>query len=309
MMAADQSKGVLVKQKKSFVPIFFVLPALAFLVVFNYVPMYGILIAFQDFVPGDSILSTNAVWIGFDNFKMFFESPNFWLLMKNTFLLCIFGFLIGFPLPILVALLLNSSISRRMSNIMQTIFNAPHFISLVVMVGILYLFFGTSGLVNNMMGALGLERYSFFLEADAFRPMYILSGVWQDFGWSAIIYLAALSGVDPSLHEAAIIDGASRVKRVLHIDFPAIFPTVSVLLILAIGGLMGAGHEKALLMQTSANLKESEIISTFVYKKGLTGYTAPGYATAVGLFSSIINVVLLVIANGLAKVFSSNTLW
>ena len=162
--------------------------------------MYGILIAWQDFIPGDSILSVNAAWIGWANFERFFTNPNFWQLMGNTFFLCIWGFLAGFPLPVVVALLLNSAVNKRLAKAMQTIFNVPHFISLVVMVGMLYLFFGTYGLVNNILEAMEAGRYSFFLEPKAFRPLYILSGVWQDFGWSAIIYLAALSGVDPALH-------------------------------------------------------------------------------------------------------------
>ena len=297
------------KEKKSYIFIVFLLPALAFLILFNYVPMYGILIAWQDFIPGDSILSVNAAWIGWANFERFFTNPNFWQLMGNTFFLCIWGFLAGFPLPVVVALLLNSAVNKRLAKAMQTIFNVPHFISLVVMVGMLYLFFGTYGLVNNILEAMEAGRYSFFLEPKAFRPLYILSGVWQDFGWSAIIYRAALSGVDPALHEAAVIDGATRFKRVLHIDFPAIFPTVSVLLILAIGGLMGVGYEKVLLMQTTANLETSEIIATYVYKQGLTGMSLPGYATAVGLFNSVINVILLVIANTTARLFSANTLF
>lgn len=285
------------------------LPALLLVILFCYVPMYGILIAFQDYVPGDSILSSSTVWIGFENFRVFFNDYRFWELMKNTFLLCIIGFVIGFPLPIAVALMLNSMRSHKQSNVLQTIFCLPHFISLVVLVGMLYLFFGRFGVVNNVMTVLGLERYSFFLSPGAFRPLYILSGNWQDFGWSAIIYLAALAGVDPQQHEAAVIDGASRFQRVLHIDFPAITGTVSILLIMSIGGLMGVGYEKALLMQTSANLPSSEIIATFVYKKGLTGFTQPGYATAIGLFNSIINVVLLVLANTVSKRFSDNTLW
>lgn len=297
------------RKKKSYIMLLFILPALIELILFNYVPMYGILIAFQDYVPGDNIVSPDAIWIGLNNFKQFFATPNFWELMRNTFLLCFFGFLLGFPLPIVVALLLNSSFNKKMSKIMQTIYIAPHFISLVVMVGILSIFFGTNGVLNNIAVQMGHDRFSYFLDPGSFRPMYILSGVWQDFGWSAIIYLAALSGVDPQLHEAARIDGASRFQRILHIDFPAIFPTVSMLLILSIGGLMGVGYEKVLLMQTSANLETSEIISTYVYKKGLTGFTLPGYATAVGLFNSIINVILLVFANTFAKRFSDNTLF
>lgn len=296
-------------KKRTWILLVFILPAVIELILFNYVPMYGILIAFQDYIPGDSIVSSNAIWIGFDNFKQFFATPNFWELMRNTFFLCLFGFLLGFPLPILVALLLNSAYKKRMAKTMQTIFIAPHFISLVVMCGILYIFFGTNGVINNIAVQLGGERFSYFLDPGSFRPLYILSGIWQDFGWSSVIYLAALSGVDPQLHEAATIDGASRWQRVIHVDFPAILPTVSMLLILSIGGLMGVGYEKVLLMQTPANLETSEIISTYVYKKGLTGFTVPGYATAVGLFNSLINVVLLVFANTFAKRFSDNTLF
>jgi len=258
--------------------------------------------------PVDDILGGTAAWVGWDNFIRFFKLYNFWDLFANTFLLCLFGFLIGFPIPIIVALALNSCRSKRISKVLQTIFYAPHFISLVVLVGMLYLLFGQMGLVNNIRTAFGLARYSFFLEADAFRPLYIFSGNWQDFGWSAIIYLAALSGVDPALHEAAEIDGASRLRRVFAVDIPAIMPTISVMLILSIGNLMSVGYEKALLMQTDANLKYSEIIATYVYKAGLVNGDY-GFGTAVGLFSSIINLVLLIGANTLSRRFSENSLW
>lgn len=286
-----------------------ILPALIFVFIFNYLPMYGIVIAFQDFSPVDDILSPNANWIGFANFTRFFNDFRFMTLFKNTFLLCIYGFLVGFPLPIIVALLLNSLKSKKMSERLQTIFYAPHFISLVVLVGMLYLFFGEYGMVNNFLTFFKLDKYSFFLEPDAFRPLYILSSNWQDFGWSSIIYLAALSGVDPQLHEAAIVDGASRFKRILHIDLPAIFPTISVLLILSIGNLMSVGYEKVILMQTTANASVSEIIASYVYKIGFVGSGEYGYATAIGLFNSVINVVLLVIANTLSRKFSENSLW
>lgn len=285
------------------------IPAVAVVFLFNYLPIYGILIVFQDFMPGDSILSNTTIWVGMDNFTRFFSDPQFWTLMKNTFLLCIIGFVIGFPLPIIVALMLNSLRNRKGAKIFQTIYTAPHFISLVVMVGMLTLFFGRYGLFNNISEALGGERISYFLENSAFRPMYILSSNWQDFGWSAIIYIAALSNVDPQQHEAAILDGATRFQRVIHVDLPAIMPMISVMLIMSIGGLMGVGYEKALLMQTDGNLAVSEIISTYVYKRGLTGLPDQGYATAIGLFNSVINVVLLIIANTSSKKFSENSLW
>ena len=261
-----------------------ILPAVLVVFLFNYLPIYGVLIAFQDFMPGDAILSDTTIWVGFENF-------------------------IGFPLPILVSLALNALKRKKAGKVFQTIYTAPHFISLVVLVGMLQLFFGRYGLVNNIAAHLGGERVSYFLESSAFRPLYILSSNWQDFGWSAVIYIAALSNVDPVQHEAAMIDGASRFQRVLHVDIPAIMPMISVMLIMSIGGLMGVGYEKALLMQTDGNLAVSELIATYVYKRGLTGVPDQAYATAIGLFNSVINVVLLIIANTTSKRFSENSLW
>lgn len=313
--AADQkrrrpgSKNIWKKLRDNYPFLIMVLPAVLVVFLFNYLPIYGVLIAFQDFMPGDQILSGNTIWVGADNFTRFFTDVQFWPLMKNTFLLCIIGFVIGFPLPIIISLMLNAMKGKRMAKILQTIFNGPHFISLVVLVGMLTLFFGRYGLVNNIAAGLGGERVSYFLESSAFRPLYILSSNWQDFGWSAIIYIAALSSVDAGQHEAAILDGASRFQRVLHVDLPAIMPMVSVMLIMSIGGLMGVGYEKALLMQTDGNLEVSELIATYVYKQGLTGIPDQAYATAIGLFNSVINVVLLIIANTTSKRFSETSLW
>ena len=295
--------------KGNFPFLIFLFPAILIVFLFNYLPIYGVLIAFQDFMPGDDIFSEYTIWVGFENFTRFFSDVQFWTLMKNTFLLCIEGFLIGFPLPIIVALMINTLRSKRAAKVVQTIFTAPHFISLVVLVGMLQLFFGRYGLVNNIAENLGGERFSYFLESVAFRPLYILSSNWQDFGWSAIIYIAALSNADPQQHEAAILDGASRWQRMIHVDLPAIMPMVSVMLIMSIGGLMGVGYEKALLMQTDGNLAVSELIATYVYKKGLTGVPDQAYATAIGLFNSVINVVLLIIANTTSKKFAENSLW
>ena len=286
-----------------------IIPAVLVVFLFNYLPIYGVLIAFQDFMPGDKILSDSTIWVGFENFARFFNDVQFWPLMKNTFILCIVGFVIGFPLPILVSLALNALKRKKTGKIFQTIYTAPHFISLVVLVGMLQLFFGRYGLVNNIAESLGGARVSYFLENSAFRPLYILSSNWQDFGWSAVIYIAALSNVDPVQHEAAMIDGASRFQRVLHVDIPAIMPMISVMLIMSIGGLMGVGYEKALLMQTDGNLAVSELIATYVYKRGLTGVPDQAYATAIGLFNSVINVILLIIANTTSKRFSENSLW
>ena len=323
MQGASKAPAAAVRQKKdkpdmgkrlrnfneNFPYLVMILPAVLVVFLFNYLPIYGVLIAFQDFMPGDPILSPDTIWVGFENFTRFFNDVQFWPLMKNTFLLCIIGFIIGFPLPILVSLALNALKSKKSGKVFQTIYTAPHFISLVVLVGMLQLFFGRYGLVNNLAASLGGDRISYFLESSAFRPMYILSSNWQDFGWSAVIYIAALSNVDPQQHEAAILDGATRFQRVMHVDLPAIMPMVSVMLIMSIGGLMGVGYEKALLMQTDGNLQVSELISTYVYKRGLTGVPDQAYATAIGLFNSIINVVLLIIANTTSKKFSENSLW
>ena len=309
LKSAKPQKRLLKRLRENYPFLIMVLPAVIIVFLFCYLPIYGVLIAFQDFMPGDEIFSSNTIWIGFDNFKRFFTDVQFWPLMKNTFLLCILGFIIGFPLPIIIALMLNSLKGKRTAKFLQTIFNGPHFISLVVLVGMLTLFFGRYGLVNNIIAGFGGERMSYFLESSAFRPMYILSSNWQDFGWSAIIYIAALSSVDAGQHEAAILDGASRFQRVLHVDLPAIMPMISVMLIMSIGGLMGVGYEKALLMQTDGNLEVSELIATYVYKQGLTGIPDQAYATAIGLFNSIINVVLLIIANTTSKRFSENSLW
>lgn len=288
----------------------FIIPTFIYVVIFCYIPMYGILVAFQDYMPGDPILGSGTTWVGFKNFATFFSNPDFKDYFFNTFILCIFGFIVGFPLPIIVALLLNSLRSKKVKKGLQILFYAPHFISLVVLVGMMKLIFGSDGLLDQLSVKLGgdVNGLKLFLNPDAFRPLFILSGNWQDFGWSAIIYLAALSGVDPSLHEAAKIDGASRFKRIFSVDLPAILPTIVMLMILSVGNLMSCGYEKVLLMQTDGNLPTSEILSTYVYKFGLVGGQY-GVGTAAGLFNSVINVVLLIIANFTSKKLSGNSMW
>ena len=285
----------------------FIIPAFIYVIIFCYIPMYGILVAFQDYVPGDPIVVAGTTWIGFKHFTTFFSNPNFWNYFLNTFLLCILGFVVGFPLPIIVALLLNSVRHKKVKKGLQILYYAPHFISLVVLVGMLKLIFGSDGLLDQLSIKLGGDPngLKLFLSPEAFRPLFIFSGNWQDFGWSAIIYLAALSGVDPALHEAAKIDGASRFKRIFSVDLPAIAPTIVMLMILSVGNLMSCGYEKVLLMQTSGNLETSEILSTYVYTFGLVGGQY-GVGTAAGLFNSVINVALLVIANFTSKKISGS---
>lgn len=288
----------------------FIIPALIYIIIFCYVPMYGILVAFQDYMPGDQIIGSSTVWVGWKNFQTFFSNPNFWDYFVNTFLLCIFGFIVGFPLPIIVALLLNSLRSKKVKKGLQILYYAPHFISLVVLVGMLKLIFGSDGLLDQLSIKMGGDTngLKLFISKEAFRPLFIFSGNWQDFGWSAIIYLAALSGVDPALHEAAKVDGASRFRRIFSVDLPAILPTIVMLMILSVGNLMSCGYEKVLLMQTDGNIEKSEILSTYVYKFGLIGGQY-GLGTAAGLFNSVINVALLVIANFTSKRLTSNSMW
>ena len=289
----------------------FILPAVIYILIFCYIPMYGILVAFQqNYIPGDPIIGEGTQWVGWENFKTFFSNPNFLTYFKNTFLLCITGFIVGFPLPIIVALLLNSLRSKKAKKGLQILYYAPHFISLVVMVGMLELIFGSDGLIDQLSIQAGgdVNGLQLFLKPEAFRPLFIFSGNWQDFGWSAIIYLAALSGVDPSLHEAAKVDGASRFKRIFSVDLPAIAPTIVMLMILSVGNLMNCGYEKVLLMQTGGNLETSEILSTYVYTFGLLGGQY-GVGTAAGLFNSVINVVLLVIANFTSKKLANQSMW
>lgn len=285
----------------------FILPALIYVLIFCYGPMYGIVVAFQDYQPGNDIIGTDTVWVGFKNFRDFFSDPNFGSYFLNTFLLCILGFIVGFPLPILVALLLNSVRPKKIKKGLQILYYAPHFISLVVLVGMMKLLFGTDGLLDQLSIKTGGEGLQLFLKAEAFRPLFIFSGNWQDFGWSAIIYLAALSGVDPALHEAAKVDGASRFRRIFSVDLPAILPTIVMLMILSVGNLMSCGYEKVLLMQTDGNISTSEIISTYVYGGMMKGQY--GLSTASGLFNSVINVALLVIANFTSKKLANQSMW
>ena len=292
--------------RKYWILYLFVIPTILWFIVFRYFPMPGVYMAFTRYKGIGSIYE--AKFVGLKWFESFFNSAYAAQTLKNTMRLSLYS-LCTFPLPIIFALIVNEIRSEKFKKVSQTVVYAPHFISLVVMVGMLQLFFGRYGLVNNLAENLGFERYSYFLESAAFRPLYILSSNWQDFGWSAIIYIAALANVDPQQHEAAILDGATRWQRVIHIDLPAIMPMVSVMLIMSIGGLMGVGYEKALLMHTDGNLAVSELIATYVYKRGLTGVPDQAYATAIGLFNSVINVILLIIANTTSKKFSENSLW
>ena len=278
--------------------------------IFNYIPMAGIQLAFKKYNMNLGIMG--SPWIGFDNFKKFFRNYQFWRLLKNTLTLSLYGMLAGFPIPIMLALLLNSMNNLKYKKFIQTVTYMPHFISTVVMVGLIIQVFnpriGLYGIIysavtgNNAPDVLG--------SASAFPHIYVLSGVWQSMGWNSIIYMAALAGVDAELHEAAQMDGASKFQRILHIDLPSILPTAIMLLILNAGSIMNIGFEKAFLMQNNLNLRSSEVISTYVYKMGLESATGDyGYATAIGLFNSVINFILIVSVNAVSKKVTEQSLW
>lgn len=271
---------------------------LIYLIVFAYLPMGGLIIAFKNYRPKAGILG--SAWVGMDNFTKFFTSYKFPVIMKNTLTLSLYGLAVSFPIPIIFALLLNAMPGKKYKKVIQTVTYVPYFISSVVMVGLLF------SLLNNRYGLYG-SLYSLFTKKTApnlladgklFKHIYVWSGVWQSTGYNAIIYIAALSGVDHELHEAAEIDGASRFQRILYIDIPSILPTASIMLILAVGNIMNVGFEKVLLMQNNLNLNYSEIISTYVYKVGLASGTSDfSYSTAISMFNSVINFILLLIAN------------
>ncbi len=283
----------------------FLLPALIWLIVFMYVPMYGILIAFKDYKVKLGIAGSPFAEPLFKYFNQFFTTNIAVTAIKNTLTLSLVQLLFGFPFPIIFALLLNQIRREKAKKFIQTVSYAPYFISNVVVVSILAVILApSSGFVNHLIVKLGFEPILFMSRPEYFRPMYVISGIWQSMGFSAIIYIAALAGISPDYYEAAIVDGATKFQRIWYIDIPLIMPTVIVMFILAVGNIMSVGYEKVYLMQNGMNTSVSEIISTYVYKTGLLN-AQYSFATAVGLFNSIVNFVLLVITNTMAKKFSN----
>jgi len=285
----------------------FLLPTLLYFAIFHYGPLYGAQIAFRDYLGALGIWG--SPWVGLQNFQRFFNSAYFVNLLSNTVFLSVLMLVFSFPMPVIFALMLNQLGNQRYKRIVQTVSYAPHFISTVVFVGMLFLFTSPSvGIVNILVSKLGGPRIYYMGNAAWFRPVYVLSDIWQETGWGAIIYLAALSAINPELYEAATIDGATKFQRILHIDIPAILPTVTILLVLRTGAIMSLGFEKAFLMQSSLNLEVSEIISTYVYKVGLQGAQF-SFASAVGLFNSVANLTLLLIVNRVARALGETSLW
>lgn len=290
----------------------FLLLPLAYLIVFKYIPMAGLQIAFRKYTPRQGLWDSQ--WVGWFQFNKFFGSYQFSRVLVNTLKLSFYSLLAGFPIPIIMALAMNSVRSTRYRSIIQNITYLPYFISTVVIVGILTQVFNTrvgmfSMLYRGITGASDVP--DLLASASAFPHMYVWSGIWSETGWNTIIYMAALSAVDSQQHEAAVIDGASRFQRLIHVDFPAILPTITIMLILRCGQLMGIGFDKVYLMQNNLNLRASEVISTYVYKVGLSaeGGNDFSYATAIGFFNSVINLALLVCVNFISRKVSETSLW
>lgn len=284
-----------------------VIPPVLYFIIFKYLPMANAVLAFKNYNVLKGIWG--SPWVGTQYFEMFFRNPAFVTLIKNTLYISFYQLIVGFPIPILLALALNEVKSARFKKTVQMVTYAPYFISTVVMVSIIMLFLSPRlGIVNTITGALGFEAINYLGEPGMFRTVYVLSDVWQTMGYSAVIYLAALAGVDPSLYEAAKVDGANRFQKILNVDIPGILPAAVIILILSVGSIMALGFEKMYLLQNPLNLSTSEIISTYVYKIGLLNANY-SFATAVGLFNSLINLVLLLIVNAIAKRASNTSLW
>lgn len=274
------------------------LPVIAYYLVFHYGPMYGVQIAFKDFSPSLGI--ARSPWVGLQFFNDFFNSYYFTRVLRNTLLISLYSIVFGFPASIILALLLNELRSRLFKRTVQSITYLPHFISLVVVVGMMVNFLSADGLVNQLLASLGLESHLFLQDPRWFRFLYVSSGIWQEIGWGSIIYLAAMAGIDPTLYEAAKVDGAGRFKQVLHITIPGIMPTIAILFILRMGSVMLVGDEKILLMYNPMTYETADVIGTYVYRKGILEMSY-SFSTAVGLFNAVINFAFLLVTNRISK--------
>lgn len=285
----------------------FCVPGVVLTFIFSYIPMYGVQLAFRRFNAKAGILG--SPWVGFYYFEKFFESPYFTSTIKNTLVLSLYSLIVSFPVPFILALLLNSFRHKKYGKVIQTVTYAPNFISTVVMCGMLILFMSPSvGIINHLIQAFGGEAVNFMAKKEIWRHIYVWSGVWQGMGWNSVIYFAALSGISPELHEAARCDGATKLQLIRHIDLPSIMPTATILLIMNCGSILSIGFEKAYLLQNNLNLSVSEIISTYVYKVGLINNDM-SYSTAIGLFNTLVNLIMLLIVNKAADKLSGNSLW
>lgn len=288
------------------------IPAIVYTIIFHYIPMFGLVIAFKDYNSFQGIFG--SPWTdmgGFEHFYNFLTLPDFWRLMWNTLSLSTVSLFFGTVLPIAFALLVHEIQGKTYKRIVQTISYAPYFISTVVMVSMLFIFCNAeTGVINRLLQAIGFEPIAIMEKSDLFISTYVISGVWQGLGWSAIIYVGTLANVDQSLHEAAMLDGANRFQRIIHVNLPTIVPIMTIMLIMNVGNILNIGFEKVYLMQTAGNLSASRIISTYIYEVSLKSNIPQfSYATAIGVFNSIVNIILLVITNTVSKKVSETSLW
>lgn len=283
-----------------------VLPVVLFYLIFCYKPMYGIIIAFQNFSPIRGIAGSE--WVGLQHFKDFFESYYFTRILKNTLIISLSTLVFSFPMPILFALLLNEIRNQKFKRLVQTISYMPHFISMVVVCNMIKMFTSNTGFITSLLGMFGVPEASLLTKPEYFVPIYVISGIWQQTGWGAIIYLSALAGIDQQLYEAAKIDGANRWKQTLYVTLPGISQTIIIMLLLRIGNIMDVGYEKVMLLYNEGIFKTADVISTFVYRKGLTDMEF-SYSTAVSLFNSVINFIIIVVFNKLSKKLTETSLW
>ncbi len=307
MYSNKPGKRVLQRMKRHWQFYMLVALPLLYIIIFKYIPMFGVVIAFKDYNLVEGILG--SPWVGFKYFQQLLDAPYFWDYLRNTLLISLYGLLVGFPAPIILALALNEIRNGIFKKSVQMVTYAPYFISTVIIVSILIVNLSPNvGLLSNIYRALGLEPIDFLGRSELFKSIYVWSDVWQNMGYGAIIYIAALSGVNPELYEAAKVDGATRLQKIRNIDIPSLIPVIVIMLILSLGQIMSLGFEKIYLMQNPLNQNTSEVISTYVYKVGLLGANF-SFSTAIGLFNSVINFTLLIIVNFVAKKISSNSLW
>ncbi|MEK8132215.1 ABC transporter permease subunit [Paenibacillus filicis] len=282
------------------------IPVLVYYAIFHYAPMYGALIAFKEYSPMKGIIGSD--WVGFKHFQDFFGSYYFWRILKNTIVISLYSLIFEFPAPIILALLINEVRSKAFKRVTQTITYMPYFISLVVICGIITDFTNAGGLINQLFTLLGYDGQAMLQKPDLFRPIYILSEIWQRIGWESIIYIAALMSIDQEQYEAARMDGASRWKQIVHITLPGILPTIAIMFILRMGSLLNVGFEKIILLYNPVTYETADVISSFVYRKGLLEF-GWSYSSAVGLFNSVINLILLITANYASRKFNESSLW
>ena len=297
---------LLKNMRKNWILYLMITPVLLYYIIFSYVPMYGVLLAFKEYEIKKGILG--SPWVGFEHFRRFFSAYDFERLLMNTIGLSVYGMIAGFPIPIIFALMLNYLRHTKLKKVVQMVSYAPYFISTVVICGMITIFMAPdTGILNVIRGFFGLESVNFLAKPEWFKSIYVWTGVWQGMGWSSIIYISALAGVDYEMHEAAIVDGATKIQRMIHVDLPSIKPTILMLLILQMGSLMNVGFEKVYLLQNTLNKSAASVISTYVYEVGLIN-SDYGYSTAVGLVNSVLNIILLLLANKTAQTVSETSL-